>query len=133
MGRSATRRASAGRRHLTGTNPLVAVYRQLSENREISMKLAKMILAGAMLAAVPSVTLAEQSLKGMISRIDRLNGTIVIRQAQNGTVGAGGGGTTEQQFNATGGLLDSVHAGDTITFSASDSGGKKTITKIDKQ
>jgi hypothetical protein len=97
------------------------------------MKLAKMILAGAMLAAVPSVTLAEQSLKGMISRIDRLNGTIVIRQAQSSTVGAGGGGATEQQFNAAGGLLDSVHAGDTVTFSTSDSGGKKTITKIDKE
>jgi Copper binding periplasmic protein CusF len=102
------------------------------KNREISMKLAKMILAGAMLAAVPSVALAEQSLTGMISRIDRINGTIVIRQAQSGTVGAGGGGATEQQFNAAGGVLDSVHAGDTITFSASDSGGKKTITKIDK-
>jgi hypothetical protein len=102
------------------------------KNREISMKLAKMILAGAMLAAVPSVALAQQSLTGMISRIDRLNGTVVIRQAQSGTVGAGGGGATEQKFNAAAGLLDSVHAGDTITFTASDSGGKKTITKIDK-
>jgi hypothetical protein len=97
------------------------------------MKLAKMILAGAMLALIPSATLAEQALRGMISRIDRINGTIVIRQAQSGTVGAGGGGATEQQFNAAGGLLDSVHAGDTVTFSASDSGGKKTITKIDRQ
>jgi hypothetical protein len=119
---------------LTGTNLPVAIYRRLSEkNREISMNLAKMILAGAMLAAVPSVAVAEQSLKGMISRIDRINGTIVVRQAQSGTVGAGGsGGATEQQFNAAQGLLDSVHAGDTVTFSTSDSGGKKTITKIDR-
>ena len=97
------------------------------------MKLAKMILAGAMLAAVPSAALAEQSLTGTISLIDRLHGTIVIRQVQKATVGAGAGGATEQQFNAAGGLLDTVHAGDKITFSASESGGKKTITKIDKQ
>ncbi len=96
------------------------------------MKLAKIILAGAMLAAVPGVAFAEQSLTGTISRIDRLNGTIVIRQAQSGTVGAAGGGATEQQFNAAGALLETVHAGDIITFSASDNGGKKTITKIDK-
>lgn len=96
------------------------------------MKLAKMILAGAMLVAVPSATLAQQSLTGTVSLIDRINGTIVIRQAQSGTVGAAGGGATEQRFNAAAGLLDTVHAGDKITFTASESGGKNTITKIDK-
>jgi hypothetical protein len=122
-----------GGRHLTGTNPRVAVYRQRSENREISMNMARMMLAGAMLAAVPSITLAQQSLNGMITTIDRLNGTIAIRQAQGGTVGAKGGGTTEQQFKAPIGMLDTVHAGDRITFAVSESGGKKTITKIDKE
>jgi predicted DNA-binding transcriptional regulator YafY len=97
------------------------------------MKLARMMLAGAMLAAVPSMTLAQQSLNGTITRIDRLNGTIAIRQPQSGTVGANDGGATEQQFKVTGSLLDTVHAGDRIAFTVSDSGGKKTITKIDKQ
>jgi hypothetical protein len=97
------------------------------------MKLARMMLAGAMLAAVPSMTLAQQSLNGTIIRIDRLNGTIAIRQPQSGTVGANDGGATEQQFKVTGSLLDTVHAGDRIAFTVSDSGGKKTITKIDKQ
>jgi hypothetical protein len=60
------------------------------------MNLAKMIFAGAMLASIPSVVLAQQSLTGTIATIDRLNGTIGIQQAQTGTVGAGGGGATEQ-------------------------------------
>ena len=97
------------------------------------MNLTRMILAGAMLAAVPSMTLAQQSSTGTVTTIDRLNGTIAIRQAPSGTVGANGGGATEQQFKAQGGLLDTVHAGDKITFTVSDVGGKKTITKIDRQ
>ena len=97
------------------------------------MNLARMMLAGAMLAAVPSMTLAQQSLTGTITTIDRLNGTIGIRQAQGGTVGADGGGATDQQFKAAGSLLDTVHAGDKVAFTVSEAGGKKTITKIDRQ
>jgi hypothetical protein len=128
-----TGRADAGRRHPAGTNQRVAVYRQRSKNREISMNLARLMLAGAMLAAVPSISLAQQSLNGTITRIDRLNGTIAIRQAQSGTVGANGGGATEQQFKAPAAMLDAVHAGDRIAFTVSETGGNKTITKIDKQ
>jgi Cu/Ag efflux protein CusF len=120
-----------------GTNPLVAVYRRRSKHREVSMKLARnlarVMLAGVMLAAVPSITLAQQSLTGTITKIDRLNGTIAIRQAQSGTVGANDGGATEQQFKVATTLLDTVHAGDRIAFAVSETGGKKTITKIDKQ
>ncbi len=97
------------------------------------MKLTKMMLAGVMLAAVPSVTLAQQSLTGTITMIDRINGTIAIRQTQGGTVGANGGGATEQQFKAPVEMMDSVHAGDKVTLSVSDNGSKKTITKIDRQ
>ena len=95
------------------------------------MNLAKMIFAGAMLAAVPSIAMAQQSLTGTVITIDRLSGTIGIQQAQSGTVGAGGGGATEQEYKAPEGALENVHAGDRITFSASEIGGKKTITKID--
>jgi hypothetical protein len=97
------------------------------------MKLAKMMLAGVMLATVPSIVLAQQSLTGTISGINRLSGTIAIRQTQNGTVGANSGGATEQQFAASAGLLDSVHAGDRVTFTVSDAAGKKTITKIERE
>jgi hypothetical protein len=103
------------------------------KNREISMTLAKMMLAGAMLVAVPSVTLAQQPLTGTITTIDRISGIIVIRQTPNGTVGASGGGATEQQLKAPVALLEPVHAGDKVTVSVTESGGKKTITKIDRQ
>jgi hypothetical protein len=97
------------------------------------MNLAKMMLAGAMLVAVPSVTLAQQPSTGTITTIDRISGIIVVKQTPSGTVGASGGGATEQQFKAPEAMLETVHAGDRITFSVSESGGKKTITKIDKQ
>ena len=39
-----------------------------------------------------------------------------------------------QDFKAQAGLaLDTVHAGDKVTFSAAESGGVKTITKVQKQ
>ena len=97
------------------------------------MKLAKLILAGAMLATVPSIALAQQSQTGTVSIINRLDGTIAIKETPNGTVGASGGGATEQQFAASAALLDSVHAGDRVTFTVSENGGKKTITKIERQ
>jgi Cu/Ag efflux protein CusF len=103
------------------------------KNREVSMNLAKMMLAGALLAAVPAVALAQQSLTGTVIGIDRLSGTIGIQQTQSGTVGTGGGGATEQEYKAPEGMLENVHAGDKITFSASEIGGKKTITKIDQK
>lgn len=109
------------------------------------MNLTKLILAGTLLAAVPSMALAQQSSPvatqppaqqaptGMVTTIDRINNTIVIRQSQTGTVGANNGGATDQQFSATSGLLENVHAGDKVTYALSESGGKKTITKIDRQ
>jgi hypothetical protein len=97
------------------------------------MKLAKLILAGAMLATVPSIVLAQQSQTGTVSIINRLDGTIAIKETPNGTVGASSGGATEQQFAASVDLLDSVHAGDRVTFTVSESGGKKTITKIERE
>jgi Cu/Ag efflux protein CusF len=96
------------------------------------MKLAKLVLAGAMLTFIPSVTWAQQALTGTVTTIDRISGTIVIRQAQSGTVGASAGGATEQQYKAPDGSLDKLHAGDKVTFSVSESGGNKTITNIEK-
>jgi Cu/Ag efflux protein CusF len=96
------------------------------------MKLAKLVLAGAMLTFIPSVTWAQQALTGTVTTIDRMSGTIGIRQTQSGTVGASGGGATEQQYKAPDGSLDKLHAGDKVTFSVDESGGNKTITNIEK-
>ena len=96
------------------------------------MRLAKTVLAGSMLTLISSVTLAQQALTGMITTIDRINGTIAIQQIQSGTVGANTRGATEQ-FKVQGGLLNTVHAGDKVTYSVSETGGTKSITKLEKQ
>jgi hypothetical protein len=80
-----------------------------------------------------SAAVAQQERTGIITELNRLNGTIAIRQTQNGTVGANAGGPAEP-FKVQGGLsLDALHAGDKVSFTATDTGTTKTITKIQKQ
>ena len=95
------------------------------------MKLARLILAGSMLTIISSVTWAQQPLTGTITTIDRISGTIAIKQAQSGTVGASADGPVEK-YKVQGSMLDTVHAGDRVSFTVSESGGTKTITKIGK-
>jgi Cu/Ag efflux protein CusF len=96
------------------------------------MRLAKTVLAALMLMAIGSVALAQQTLTGTVTTIDRINGTIAIQQTQSGTVGANTGSATEQ-FKAPEGMLNTLHAGDKVTLSVSEAGGTKTITKLEKQ
>jgi Cu/Ag efflux protein CusF len=109
-----------------------------SEHREASMKLARLVVAGAALtlvpAMLPSAASAQQNqpkITGMVTTIDRISGTIGVKDTPSGTVGASG--AAEQQYKAADGLLEKLHAGDKISFSVSESGGKKTITKIEPQ
>jgi hypothetical protein len=84
------------------------------------MKIAKIVLASsAALAVFSSVTLAQQAMTGTgtITTIDRISGTIAIRQTQSGTVGANAVNVANE-FKLQGGSLDAWHAGDKVTFSA---------------
>jgi hypothetical protein len=96
------------------------------------MKLTRMVLTGAVLTAVSSVALAQQALTGTVTTINRINGTIAIQQTPSGTVGANAGGATEQ-FKAQESMLNTLHAGDKVTFTVGEGGPTKTITKIEKQ
>jgi Cu/Ag efflux protein CusF len=98
------------------------------------MKIAKIILAGAAaLIVISSGASAQQALTGTVTEIDRIHGTIAIQLTQSGTVGANTRGAAEE-FKAQDGLaLDTVHAGDKVIFSATEAGGIKTITKLQKQ
>ncbi len=98
------------------------------------MKIAKILSAGAVaLTLVSSAALAQQALTGTITEINRISGTIAIKQTQSGTVGANTGGAAEE-FKVQSGLsLDDLHAGDKVSFSAAQTGGTKTITKLQKQ
>ena len=104
----------------------------LSRNRETAMKIAKIILAGtAALTIIGSAALAQLPLTGTITKLNRINGTVAIQQTQSGTVGANSGGAEE--FKVQDGVsLDTLHAGDKVTFSTTETGGVKTITKLQK-
>ena len=98
------------------------------------MKIAKIILAGtAALTIISSAALAQQALTGTLTKVDRINRTVAIQRMQSGTIGANTGGAAEE-FKAQAGLsLDALHAGDKVTFSATETGGIKTLTKLQKQ
>jgi Cu/Ag efflux protein CusF len=98
------------------------------------MKITGIMLAGAAtLAILGSAALAQQARTGMVTKIDRIHGVVAIQPTQSGTVGANAGAAAEE-FKVQNGLsLDNLHAGDKVTFSATETGGSKTITKLQKQ
>ena len=98
------------------------------------MKISQVILAGtAVLTIISSEAWAQPALTGTLTQIDRIHGTVAIKQTQNGTTGANTGAAAEE-FKAQNGLsLDALHAGDKVTFSVTETGGVKTITKLQKQ
>jgi hypothetical protein len=98
------------------------------------MNKAMIALAGcAALIVISSVAMAQQGLTGTVTKIDRISGTVAIRQTQSGTVGASSGDAAVEEFKAQDGMLNNLHAGDRVTFSVSDTGGPKTITKLERQ
>jgi hypothetical protein len=98
------------------------------------MKISPIVLAAtAILTIISSEAWAQQALTGMLTQVDRIHGTVAIKQTQNGTTGANTGAAAEE-FKAQDGLsLDALHAGDKVTFSVTETGGVKTITKLQKQ
>jgi Cu/Ag efflux protein CusF len=98
------------------------------------MKIAKMLLAGAMIAMMGSSALAQQAFTGSVTKIDEPNGKITIQQSQNGTVGASTGGGATAEFKVQDGLLfNALQPGDKVSFTAAETDGVKTITKLQKQ
>ena len=102
-------------------------------NWETAMKITEIVLAGTAALTISSAALAQQALTGTITKIDRINGTVEIQQMQSGTTGANSGGTTQEYKTQRGLSLDTLHAGDKVTFFATEIGGIKTITKLQEQ
>lgn len=99
------------------------------------MGTAKFVLAGAAVATMLTSSAFADDMTGMVTRIDRLNNTISIQQIQKGTVGgsAGGAGALQQFKAKDAAMLDTVHAGDRVTYAATDTDGSGTLTKLQKQ
>jgi Cu/Ag efflux protein CusF len=97
------------------------------------MKITKIILSGAAAIAVGSAALAQQSLTGTITRVDEPNGKVTIQQTQSGTVGANTGGAADDFKVQDGLMFNALQAGDKVVFTATEAGGVKTITKLERQ
>ena len=99
------------------------------------MGTAKFILAGAAAITTLASSAFADDMTGMVTSINRLNNTISIQEMQKGTVGgsAGGAGALQQYKAKDAAMLDAVHAGDRVTYSATDTDGSSTLTKLQKQ
>jgi Cu/Ag efflux protein CusF len=98
------------------------------------MELAKLVLAGsATLMLMGAAALAQEEQNGQVTKVNRLNNTVAIRPIQSGTVGANAAGV-EQEFKVKDGVsLEDLHAGNRITYSVTETGGTKTLTKFKVQ
>jgi Cu/Ag efflux protein CusF len=76
---------------------------------------------------------AQPTLEGMITKIDRLSGTIAIQPTPSGTQGASTAAAAEEFRVQDRSLLEPVHAGDRVTFSVAESAGVKTVIKLQRQ
>ena len=98
------------------------------------MKIATIILASSSaLAIIGSTASAQQARTGTITVIDRLNNTVAIKQTQSGTTGANTGSAAEEFKVQNGASLETVHAGDKVTFSTAEKDGIRIITTLQKQ
>ncbi|MGJ4928382.1 copper-binding protein [Bradyrhizobium sp. HKCCYLS2038] len=97
------------------------------------MKATTITLAAiaALVSGLPALA-AEQGATGVVTGINRLNGTVAIKRVQNGTVGANVAAAEEFKVKDNA-MIEEVHAGDRVTFSTSDGSGAKTIIKLDRQ
>jgi Cu/Ag efflux protein CusF len=98
------------------------------------MRIAKLILTSAVaIAVMSSGAWAQQAQTGSITKVDEANGRITIQQTQGGTVGATTGGAAEDFKVQDGLMFNALKAGDKVVFTATEIGGVKTITKLEKQ
>jgi len=101
---------------------------------EQNMKIAKIALAIAVvIPLIHSAALAQPALLGTITKVDEANGKISIQQAQSGTVDASASAGAEDFKVQDGLMFNAVQPGDKVVFTATDIGGVKTITKLEKQ
>ena len=97
------------------------------------MGTAKILLASAAaISVLTSAAFAEDNLAGTITRINRINNTIAIRQTPAGTASDDSDGPVREFKAKDGRMLEDVHAGDQVSFSTTGNDGVRTITKLEK-
>jgi Cu/Ag efflux protein CusF len=101
------------------------------------MKTASTMITVAAVAFCGSALAQQQGSEGTITGINRLTGMVAITSTQSSTVGSNAPASAPapaEEFKVKdGALLDAVHAGDRVTYTVAETGGVKTITKLDRQ
>lgn len=101
------------------------------------MKTASIMITVAAIALWGPALAQQQGSAGTITGINRLTGTVAITSTQSGTVGSNApeaAPAPAEEFKVKdGALLDAVHAGDRVTYDVDETGGAKTITKLERQ
>jgi Cu/Ag efflux protein CusF len=119
---------------LSEPTPFIASYRRYSQRPEANMKIAEVIVAGATLTFITcSSAIAQQSFTGTVSKVDEASGRIAIQQSQGGTVGANSGNASEEFKVQDGLMFNALQPGDKVVFTATEIGGARTITKLEKR
>jgi Cu/Ag efflux protein CusF len=103
------------------------------KSREAAMKFTRLILAGAATLLITASSALAQAQNGQVTVVNRLNNTITVRPIQDGTVGANTEGEAQQYKVKDGLSLEDLHAGNHITYSATEQGGTRTITSFKKR
>jgi hypothetical protein len=97
------------------------------------MRLRQIMLAGstaiALGGAIPAW--ADQTLSGLVTVVDRTTGEIIVKRDEGGTVGSNAAAPTEK-FKLRDGIPESLHAGEKVTITYTESGGVKTAIKVDE-
>lgn len=89
-------------------------------------------LALALGIALPATLYAQEAMKGEITKVDTVGGTISIKQSPAGTVGAGSEAGETREFKVNDALMfNAVKPGDKVVFTVETSGGSPVITKIE--
>ena len=97
------------------------------------MKIAAKIILATAIVVISSGAWAQQAITGSVTKVDEANGKIAIQQTQSGTVGTSTGGAAEDFKVQDGLLFNAVRPGDKVMFTVTETGGVKTITKLEKQ
>lgn len=94
------------------------------------MKTARLALIGAAVLVATTAS-AQQEMTGMVTMVARPDHSVAIQRTQNGTVGSSTGAIDVLKVpdNVS---LDSVHVGDNVTYGVTETGGVKSVTKLEK-
>jgi Cu/Ag efflux protein CusF len=91
------------------------------------------LVAGAALLFVGSAFAQEAVLSGIVTKVDKPQGTVRIQYGRPSATSGASSDTSEDFKVADGRLFNAIKAGDKVRFTVEQKDGAKTVTKLEKQ